>query len=353
MQTNIIQHTEEWFDAKLKSIGGSEIGSLVQYYCAEEVQKYFPTLAEESFFSTPFEIFVKIKHGVRVDNDERSSDERNTLEYGTKMEKYAVFRANQESRGVAKYEGTDSFWENKEINKYATCSPDGFVELFGEKQSFGTDEKINSTYGKGLLEIKTSQYGVNFENELSFQYILQLQWNMLITGCKWGSLFALLPKNKEGDELYNKGRKVALAGINQFEILNSELNAKEWCYTENKALQQLCILAIKRFEVALNGREYPILSSNATKNKRERVLLRHLKPSVYGEREAIDGENELINQRMKLDKEIKEMEKHKLEIDNKLLISLQENEKIVADDYTVSRKINQKSISLLFRENKF
>lgn len=353
MQTNIIQHTEEWFDAKLKSIGGSKIGSLVQYYCTEEVLKYFPVLAEESFFSTPFEIFVEIKHGVIVDNDERSSDERNTLEYGNKMEKYAVFRANQENRGIAKYEGTDSFWENKAINKYATCSPDGFVELFGEKQSFGTDEKINSTYGKGLLELKTSQYGINFENELSFQYILQLQWNMLITGCKWGSLFVLLPKNKEGDELYNKGRKVALAGLNQFEILNSEINAREWCYTENKTLQQLCILAIQRFEVALGRKEYPILSPNATKNKRERVLLRHLKPSVYGEREAIYGENELINRRMELDKSIKKNEKEKLIIDNKLLMSLQENEKIISDSHTVSRKINQKSISLLFRENKF
>jgi hypothetical protein len=176
---------------------------------------------------------------------------------------------------------------------------------------------------------------------------------MLITGCKWGSLFVLLPKNKEGDELYNKGRKVALAEINQFEILNSELNAKEWCYTENKTLQQLCILAIQRFEVALGRKEYPILSPNATKNKRERVLLRHLKPSVYGEREAIDGENELINRRMELDKTMKKNEKEKLIIDNKLLMSLQENEKIIADDYTVSRKINQKSISLLFRENKF
>lgn len=352
MQTNIIQHTEEWHSAKLGRIGGSEIGSLVQYYCAEEVQKYLPTLAEESFFSTPFEIFFKIKHGVRVDNDERSSDERNTLEYGTEMEKYAVYRANKEYCMIAKYEGTDSFWENKEINKYATCSPDGFVELFGEKQNFGTDEKINSTYGKGLLEIKTAKYGVNFENELSFQYILQLQWNMLVTGCKWGSLFVLLPKDKEGDELYNKGRKVALAGMKEFEILNSELNAKEWCYTENKTLQQLCILAIQRFEVALGRKECPILSPNATKNKRERVLLRHLKPSVYGEREAIDGENELINRRMELDKAIKKNEKEKLIIENKLLISLQESEKIVADDYTVSRKINQKSISLLFRENK-
>jgi len=74
MQTNIIQHSEEWHSAKLGSIGGSEIGSLVQYYCAEEVQKYFPILAEESFFSTPFEIFVKIKHGIRVDNEERTFD---------------------------------------------------------------------------------------------------------------------------------------------------------------------------------------------------------------------------------------------------------------------------------------
>jgi len=351
MQTNIIQHTEERYTEKLKSIGGSKIGSLVQYYCPEEC-KLFEGLAEESFFSTPFEIFCEMKHGVRVDNEERAFDERVTLEYGNKMEEYAVFRANQESRGIAKYQGTKSFWKNEEINKYATCSPDGFVELVGEKQNFGTNEKINSTYGKGLLEIKTAKYGVNFENELSFQYILQLQWNMLITGCKWGSLFVLLPKDKEGDELYNKGRKVTLAEMKEFEILNSELNVKEWCYTENKTLQQLCILAIKRFEIALTGSTYPSLSSNATKNKRERVLLKYLKPSKYGEREAIDGENELINQRMKLDKEIKEMEKHKLEIDNKLLMSLQENEKIVADDYTVSRKINQKSISLLFRENK-
>ena len=151
-----------------------------------------------------------MKHGVRVDNEERSSDERNTLEYGTKMEKYAVYRANQESRGVAKYEGTDSFWENKEINKYATCSPDGFVELFGEKQNFGTDEKINSTYGKGLLEIKTSQYGVNFENELSFQYILQLQWNMLITGCKWAPCLSCFQKIKKETSYITKEERLHL-----------------------------------------------------------------------------------------------------------------------------------------------
>ena len=48
MQTNIIQHTEEWHSAKLGSVGGSRVGSLVQYYCAEEVLKYFPILAEEA-----------------------------------------------------------------------------------------------------------------------------------------------------------------------------------------------------------------------------------------------------------------------------------------------------------------
>ena len=352
MQTNIIQHSEEWHSAKLGSIGGSEIGSLVQYYCAEEVQKYFPILAEESFFSTPFEIFVKIKHGIRVDNEERTPDEQATLEYGNKMEGYAVYRANKEYCMIAKYEGTQSFWENKEIHEYATCSPDGFAQLLSEKQNFGTDEKINSTYGKGLLEIKTAKYGVNFENELPFQYILQLQWNMLITGCKWGSLFVLLPKESNGDTLYNKGRRVALADIKQFEMLNYELNAREWCYTENKLLQDLCVLALKRFEVAVSGKAYPMLSSNATKNKRERVLLKYLKPSVYGEREAIGNENEMIDRRVEIDKEVKKMQKDILEIDNQILMSLQENEKIIADNCIVARKVNEKSISLSFKKNK-
>jgi hypothetical protein len=268
------------------------------------------------------------------------------------MEGYAVYRANKEYCMIAKYEGTQSFWENKEIHKYATCSPDGFVELLSEKQNFGTDEKINSTYGNGLLEIKTAKYGINFENELPFQYILQLQWNMLITGCKWGSLFVLLPKEFNGDALYNKGRRVALAEMKQFEILNCELNAKEWCYTENKLLQQLCVLALQRFEQALDGKTFPHLSSNATKNKRERMLLKYLKPSEYGEREAIGNENEMIDRRMELDKEVKKMQKDILEIDNQILISLQENEKIIGDNYIVARKVNKKNISLSFQKNK-
>jgi uncharacterized protein YuzE len=46
------------------------------------------------------------------------------------------------------------------------------------------------------------------------------------------------------------------------------------------------------------------------------------------------------------------MQKDILEIDNQILISLQENEKIIGDDYIAARKVNEKSISLSFKKNK-
>jgi len=67
----IIQGSKEWLDYKQKTIGGSEIYTLVYHYCFKDLEALgFETeeLIKDRPFRTIQELFLKVKFGAQLDD---------------------------------------------------------------------------------------------------------------------------------------------------------------------------------------------------------------------------------------------------------------------------------------------
>lgn len=309
----IKQHTPEWHTAKLSKIGASEIFSLVAHYCKDELKKANIDLGIEKAYKTPLELYLKVKFGVQDD----SFSEVNR-EFGLGMEDYILYRLRQEQPkddwGID-YEGSKSFIVNEKVSHLASCSPDGYVYVEGGEQNdiadYDKKTLINCNWGQGVLELKTTPYGFNFEADkgLKWSYIFQLQYQMLVCAKKWGILAAIAPKEKNYDTDFFKGKVLGKIEIkNQWEeeqirvctdksggraSYNAEgyiypnfedyYNLYHYIYPENKTIQNLCILALKRFQKALDGNILPNLSIDSLERlQREKKLLAKMYPDKYG-----------------------------------------------------------------------
>jgi len=325
----IKQHTPEWYAEKLKKIGASEIFSLAAHYCKKELKQANIDLGNEKAFKTPLELYLKVKFGVQDD----SISEVNS-QFGLGMESYILYRLSQEEKfkNQIEFEGSKDFVVNEKVNKMASCSPDGWIwrikdleatikttfPVFKDMGLRDFDDKINinelrnGSCGDGILELKTTPYGFNFEADkgLKWAYLFQLHYQMLVCDKRWGILAAIAPKEKNYDTDFFKGKILGgLYAVDSFGLvkeykdnvhnyINDYYNLYHYIYPENKTIQNLCILALKRFEKALDDNILPKLSIDCMERlTRERALLSIIKPERYGLINAREDEelNGLIN----------------------------------------------------------
>jgi hypothetical protein len=309
MTTNITQQSPEWLENKKPRIGGSEIYCLAFYYCKKELEQIGVDLAKDQPFQTALEIFLRIKHGLKPEAIPLINSE-----YGSGMEPYITSRLNSENPNL-QVEGTRDFIIADKIHPLACCSPDGYIDI--EKgqilRDFDDKADITKNMGKGTLEIKTTPYDFNFEAEAGpkFQYIFQLQYNMMLLGHKWGMLSCLTPKEKYTSD-YNNYIKGKMVGY--YEILalfnydGSHVMYNNWIdeyynlYSYNyiiiPPIQQICKLALERFQKALDNDEWPEASiDNKIKGLREKKMLRQLDEERFGTLNASEELDGILNER--------------------------------------------------------
>lgn len=317
MQNNIIPNTPEWLEAKLPKVGSSDIFCLVNHYCQKELGQASINTEDEKSFSTPLEIYIRCKFGIKQDTISEVNSE-----FGLKMEDYIIYRLNQENENLVTQKSNDFIVWDK--NDKMCCTPDSYVKIKEGTKIEDYDKKtiIDSSWGKGIRELKTADYGFNFNSEegTRWSYIFQLQEQLLVSGLKWGSLDVLAPKEKSYDTDFFKGKVLGrLEADNSYkkDVLDCEhpfdedyindavlnkiddyYNLYHYIYPENKTIQNLCILALKRFQKALDDNILPDLSIDCLDRlTRERKLLAILKPEKYGLINAREDEelNGLIN----------------------------------------------------------
>lgn len=300
----IKQQSQEWLTKKRKYIGGSEIFSIALHYCKKELAQI--GIENETSFKTALETYLEKKFDVKPDPISQVCSE-----FGLGLEDYIINRINQENKNFVAT-GSKDFIINSNIDELAACSPDGFVEA---KEDFIDYDKKEIKASKGMLEVKTTPYQFNFEAEAGtrWAYIFQLQYNMLVCGNDWGLLACLAPKEKEFDNDFFKGKilgKLNLAEYidqnieHEYEILNEAqegvdkyYNLYTYTYKANKTIQNICKLALKRFQEAIDKVILPNLSDNKDKLMREKKMLAKMYPNKYGEIMADNELNELLNER--------------------------------------------------------
>lgn len=296
---SITQGTSEWLEAKMSKIGASEIFTLVAHYCKDELKQANIDLDNEKAFKTPLELYLKLQFGVQDD----SISEVNS-QFGLGMEDYTIYRLRQEDDRIF-FGSTKDFIVNEKISNLASCSPDGYLDLkkglFGLKlDCYDGNKEITYDDNQGVLELKTTPYAFNFEAKkgLKWSYLFQLQYQMLVCSKKWGILAAIAPKEKSYDTDFFKGKVLGMLQAAEahltsadrlyathLEYLNSYdyYNLYHYIYPENKTIHNLCILALKRFQKALDDNILPDISLDCLERlTRERKLLSKLSPERYG-----------------------------------------------------------------------
>jgi hypothetical protein len=336
----IKQQSQEWLTEKRKYIGGSEIFSIALHYCKKELAQI--GIENETSFKTALEVYLEKKFDVKPDPISQVCSE-----FGLGMEDYIINRINQENNNFVAT-GSKDFIINSDIHELAACSPDGFVEA---KEDFIDYDKKEVEASKGMLEVKTTPYAFNFEAEAGakFQYLFQLQYNMMVCGNDWGLLACLAPKEKEFDNDFFKGKVLGKLNFANYIEYNKEheYDAVDECYQEldkyynlytytykaNKTIQNICKLALKRFQEAMDKVILPSLSDNKDKLMREKKMLAKMYPEKYGEIRANNELDYLLSERGIINNEFTKL-KTELESTNcKIIHGMGTNISVVGTDY--------------------
>ncbi|PNX48828.1 MAG: hypothetical protein BV456_09410, partial [Thermoplasmata archaeon M8B2D] len=259
---------EKWLKDRLKIVGASEISTVIKSECTEDdIRKAMSDSADEflndKLFVSPFALYHYKKE---LAEPEPFSPVLS--EFGHEMEKYAVIDFNRKNYEIISknHERINAVAENKpqeliyckELHKLCAYTPDAFIE-FGNSKTLHKDVIKND---KAIFEIKTSNlfkfhqdnWGIPEEQkEVKFQYIIQAQYQLWIQNkidpkFKWAVIACILPKEKEIDNDFWKGKAVAwcqdLTDKN-FKKLQENFAVYYWIYPIFKTLHPL-------FEKALN-----------------------------------------------------------------------------------------------------
>lgn len=304
----IFQGSKEWLEAKQSKISASEIFSLVLHYCRSELEAMGFDLREEKSFRTVQELFMKVKFGAKL-----STIDPIHSEFGQGMEPYVAYRLGQELPRL-KIERSKEFVVNEELHPLAACSPDGYLD-FGtanqgcvELDDFDKTCKINWEWGKGAMELKTANFFANFGSDKGsrLHYIFQLQMQMMVMNLKWGCLAVLMPKEKQFDDPFFKGRMLERALICDDEI-DQYYDLKYYIYPRLVAFQAMILKALKCFQRDLDAysagdeNAFPRNSEDLAGLQREKAMWGQLWPEHYGTKELDESEelNQMLNERYK------------------------------------------------------
>lgn len=302
--TSILQGTPEWLEAKQSKISASEIFSLVLHYCRSELEAMGFDLKEERSFRTIQELFLKVKFDAKL-----SEIDPVHSEFGNGMEAYVAYRFHQESGIEARR--SKEFIINEDLHSLAACSPDGYCEISHgcEIDDFDKTCKINSSdaWKQGALELKTANYFANFGSDKGsrLNYIFQLQFQMMVMELMWGCLAVLMPKEKQFDEPFFKGKVLAqFQLLGNFDCIDEYYDLKYYIYPELPVFQAMIMKALNAFQEALDGYDndqslFPRNSEDLAGLQREKQMWAQLWPLHYGVKE-LDGEeelNKLLNER--------------------------------------------------------
>jgi hypothetical protein len=335
--SNIIQNTPEWLEAKQSKISASEIFSLVLHYCRAELEKMGFDLKEERSFRTVQELFLKVKFGAKFSNIDPIHSE-----FGLGMEPYVAYRLNQELPQF-RIERSKEFIINERLHPLAACSPDGYIQFpTFDRHAFGSSKfripdfdntcDIDESWGEGALELKTANYFANFGSERGsrLNYIFQLQFQMMVMELKWGCLAVLMPKLKEYDDPFFKGRvleKAERANPGNFSISGLEefYDLKYYIYPELPAFQDLIMKSIANFQYDLDMYDidqsrFPRNSEDLAGLQREKALWGQLWPNHYGTKELSANEelDRLLNERYQAQCESLFAEQNQKKIENEI-----------------------------------
>lgn len=290
---SIIQGSEAWLEVKQKTIGGSEIYTLVYHYCFEDLKALGfsdEQLIKDRPFRTIQELFLKVKFGAKLDDILPVHKV-----FGNSMEEYIARRLEKKMPNIS-VERTKDFIMTDGL---ASSSPDARITIkAGSFPDYDNKNLIDASWGKGGCELKTSSYFSKFsKGGTRLQYIFQKQHNMLLDGdLKFGILTAINPKVEEveiegvlfpSDGEFAKCRSYMWASEGKFNLLDELYDLQVYVYPKLPAFQAMIIKSLNLFQEALDKYDedqsyFPRNSEDLAGLEREKKLWAQLWPEKFG-----------------------------------------------------------------------
>ena len=257
---NIKQHTEEWFEAKQHTVGGSEIAAVIKSFIPKERlmeimgERAAASFLNEPLYTTGYLIFHKIKNGYRQPPipDELSI-------YGLAMENYAAWALKNDETFIFKLR--DDFIKRMDISSFCSCSPDG--DAFAKKENLSDINGRQITTRDFAWEIKTiHQQKARKEDMLKrgllWQYIAQTQYECMVMQKDAVCVTSImLPLEK--DTTFNRGLISALIAEDRFEEVQERFAPEVYTsvYGLIPEMQAAIKEALRNFEQAIAENKPP------------------------------------------------------------------------------------------------
>lgn len=265
-KTEFKQNTPEWLEEKNYGIGASEIASVVKSFVPQkdlmELMGDKPALnfLSENLYSTGYQVYHKIKRGYRI---EPLPDELSI--YGHAMEKYLDYKVKDDPNFI--YRPTSDFIKRPDISKYAVCSPDGYAESKRENYYDINMQLLTAQHlvweKKTVNPFKAVKENI-FYNGLPWQYIFQLQYQMLLKDAEAGILSSMV---LEEDNSFNRGRIVSLIEQDAFDEIDNlfHINITHFIYSVIPEIRNTILAALKNFERAVKENLTPQINTDCAR----------------------------------------------------------------------------------------
>lgn len=282
---------EAWLKARMVGVGGSDISAIAGF----------------NPFKSAIDVFLEKTGRLRTEENQK-------MRWGRILEE-PVAREYADSEEVS-VQRVNAMLQHPEHN-VAVVNLDRLIvknghPLNAEKSSV---HRLLLQVGNGPLEVKTTGWAKAWSSgDIPDYYYTQLQWQLGITGLRWGQ-FAVL-------------------------ISGQELLKPQVCELNSKVFENLLLLANRFWTNHVKKDRAPEPDQNpATLNS-----MKLLYPDVSERTVSLDENlNEAINQRKELDVAIKKANAQKAAIDSKILRQMEDAKYGLTSEYKVTRVLRSYS----------
>lgn len=302
-------NNEEWLEKRAKYITASDVAALVQYYHQDMLDKSDIYLHS---YSSAFEIYHRLKGN--YEQPKPDIQMQYLFDKGHACEKpMAMYFMRKYEIPVRNKEGISMFVSD-ELD-FFSCTPDFIIEPTHANITISNDKIITPKDGIGILETKTIRYdqycNKYFDGEPPFQFLLQLQTQLMCTGAKWG---LILTDNGYGIE--------------------------EFFYMHDENIANLIIDSVKKFKHDLDNNIEP----DPTERKNDSDIVKNMFELTDDYKDATSDQelNKLCEERIIFKEAEKENKKKSDKLANQIRIKAEGYKLTETEEYRISLSKNNR-----------
>lgn len=266
VKTRLKQGTLDWEKARALRIGGSEVFDIVRYYASDRELLNCGINAEKFKSEKPYTTAWALYHKMIGDGIYQKPElEPEFAEYGHAAEPYGLYILKKGRKG--KLKAGEVYISDKLI---ASLDISGISEDV-DRRPFNYGSGIVKSEKRFVCEQKTMQPKM-IKNGLPFKYIIQAQYQILMTRADFYILQLMVLKN---DTVFERGKITEMSLYRRIKYLDENMTVTNLYFQNNERLSSLIKVCLDRFFEAVEKQNEPtaFIEYDAQKNIIESIRL--------------------------------------------------------------------------------